>query len=151
LITRRVSGIKTRYLQGVTLTEDGANGIVLGRRREQDGRGREMILFERDNILGRACQGGRCAATGYLSGWCILPIDWPRTGMVAWECTQHGANRNYSDETSPSAMTIIAAPVIIKGCYCHRLSSMMMIMEKISSNTLPEHVINMFHQQCRAR
>jgi hypothetical protein len=58
----------------------GNSWIVLGRR-EEDGRGREMILFERDNILGKACQGGRCAATGYLSGWRSLPIDWSRTGI----------------------------------------------------------------------
>jgi hypothetical protein len=35
----------------------GNSWIVLGRRREEDGRGREMILFETDNILGKACQG----------------------------------------------------------------------------------------------
>lgn len=57
------------------------------------------MLFERDNILGKACPGGRCAATAYLSGWRSLPIDRSRTGMVAWESTQHGANRNYYYET----------------------------------------------------
>ncbi len=74
--------------------------------------------------MGRPCQSGRCTATGYLSGWCRLPIDWARTGIRAWECRQHGANRNYSGETCTSAMTMycIAAPVIIEGRYGYHLS-----------------------------